>query len=159
MPNLIELRAREPVASCLIRKLMVPRVYFGAEWPIGSGTSVDVLAIDRDGSSDAHVVIIRERAPDALAAVPDLLGHTGPFRWIAFVRGTEDADTERALLSEDVLYARSSAGRVGVIEVVTMEGGALGANIKIPAERFPGAFYDVATAFSGSHKADIQFGG
>ena len=77
---------------------------------------------------------------------------------VAFLRGTEDADTERALLFEDVLFARDTAGRVGVIEVVKMEGGALGANVRIPAERFPGAFYDVATAFSGSHKADIQFG-
>ena len=46
-----------------------------------------------------------------------------------------------------------------MVEVVTIEGGTLDANIRISAERFPGPFYDVATAFSGSHKADIQFGG
>jgi hypothetical protein len=159
MPNAIELRAREPVASCLIRKLIVPRIYFEAEWPLGSGATVDVLAIDRDGSGDAHIAVVRERAGDALATVPDLLGQPGPFRWIAFMRGTEDEAAGQALVAQEVLYARGTAGRVGVIEVVTMEGGTLGANIRISAERFPGAFYDVATAFSGSHKADIQFGG
>jgi len=159
MPNAIEQRAREPVASCLIRKLIVPRIYFEAEWPIGSGAIVDVLAIDRDGSGDAHVVMVRERAADALATVPDLLGQPGPFRWIAFLRGTEDEASKQALVSQDALYAGKTAGRIGVIEVVMMEGGTLGANIRISAERFPGAFYDVATAFSGSHKADIQFGG
>lgn len=159
MPDNLELRAREPVASCLIRKLIVPRIYFGAEWPIGSGTTVDVLAIDRDGSGDAHVVLVREHAAEALASIPDLLGQPGPFRWIAFMRGTEDEASRQTLVSQDVLYADKTAGRVGVIEVVAMEGGTLGANIRISAERFPGAFYDVATAFSGSHKADIQFGG
>jgi hypothetical protein len=159
MPSAIEQRAREPVASCLIRKLIVPRIYFEAEWPIGSGVLVDVLAIDRDGSGDAHMVLVRERAADALATVPDLLGQPGPFRWIAFVRGTEDEAAKQALVSQDALCAGKTAGRVGVIEVAIMEGGTLGANIRISAERFPGAFYDVSTAFSGSHKADIQFGG
>jgi hypothetical protein len=45
-----------------------------------------------------------------------------------------------------------------VIEIVEMADGALGANVVVSAERFPDAVYDVATAFSGSHKANIQFG-
>ncbi len=155
MPAHIELRAREPVATCLIGNLIVPRVYFGAEWPIGSGSTADVLAIDRDGSGDAHVVLVRERAADALACIPVLLGQPGPFRWIAFLRGTE----YDALVSQDVLYQLGNAGRVGVIEVVEQAGATLKASIRLSAERFPGAFYDLATTFSGSRKADIQFGG
>lgn len=44
-----------------------------------------------------------------------------------------------------------------VIEIVEMAGGDLGANVIVVAERFPGSFYDLSTAFSGSHKADIQY--
>jgi hypothetical protein len=150
---------REPAASCIIRKLIVPRICFGAEWPIESGASVDVLAIDRDGSGGAHVVVVRDRTADALASVSDLLGQSGPFRWIAFMRETQHAQPGRALVSQDCLYARGTAGRVGVIEVVTMKGGMLGANIRLCAALFPCAFNDVAPAFSGSHKADIQLGG
>jgi hypothetical protein len=56
------------------------------------------------------------------------------------------------------LFAENSAGRVGVIDIVTMAAGDLGANVRISAERFPDRMYDVAKTFSDSHKANIQFG-
>jgi hypothetical protein len=58
MPDRIELRGRNVVAQCLIRQLVVPRIYFEAEWPGMSGVRADVLAIDRDGRGDAHLVEI-----------------------------------------------------------------------------------------------------
>lgn len=158
MRERIELRARDAVAQCLIRRLTVPRIYFEAEWPVAD-CPVDVLAIDRDGVGDAHVVEIKRGAPDALRDAGRLIAKIrAPFRWIAFLRGTEDEQSARALLSEDGLIDPSRPGRVGVIEIVEM-GNDLGANIRIRAERFADAVYDVATEFSGSHKANIQFGG
>jgi hypothetical protein len=157
MRDQVELRAREPVASCLQRRLVVPRIYFGACWPTDHSPRYDVLAIDRDGNRDAHVVQVRRVAGDALAEVAGLLGIGAPFRWVAFLHGTEDAKTASALVSKELLYAKGSAGRVGVLEIVEMAGGALGANVVVGAERFPGSFYDLSTAFSGSHKADIQY--
>jgi hypothetical protein len=159
MRERLELRALDPVAQCLIRRLTVPRVYFEAEWPGMPGSRVDVLAIDRDGVGDAHLIEIRRRAADALAILPTLFKAHAPFRWIAFVRGTEDEPAARALTSQEPLYAEGSAGRIGVIEIVEMSSGDLGANVRLTAERFPDAVYDLATAFSGSHKANIQFGG
>lgn len=154
----LELRAKEPVAQCLIRRLTVPRVYFDAEWPGYQQGEVDLLVIDRDGVGDAHLVEIKHTAESALACVPQLLSASAPFRWIAYLRGTEDADTSLALQSKNQLYAAHSPGRVGVIQIVEMTSGDLGANVTVSAERFPDAVYDIATAFSGSHKANIQFG-
>jgi len=156
MRDRIELEARDAVASCLIRRLTVPRIYFEAAWPLAQ-TQVDVLAIDRDGVGDAHVVEIRRAASDALALTTQLLKTAAPFRWIAFLRGTEDKDTALALTAEKGLYVASAAGRIGIIDLVEMQSG-LGANVRLAAQRFPDAVYDVATQFSRSNKAHIQFG-
>jgi hypothetical protein len=157
MRDQLELRAKEPVARCLMRRLVVPRIYWDAPWPKDHSQRYDVLAIDRDGNGDAHLVQIRRAAADALAQAPALLAVGAPFRWIAFLHGTEDEKTAFALVSKEPLYAKGSPGRVGVIEIVEMAGDDLGANVVVAAERFPGSFYDLSTAFSGSHKADIQY--
>ena len=159
MSERIELRSRDAVAGCLIRRLIVPRIYFGAAWPSNGAPPVDVLAIDRDGVGDPHVVLIHANAADALGAIAQLNEITSPFRWIAFLRGTEDPSSATALESQDVLYPASGAGRVGVIEVVKMSHSDLGANIRVRAERFPVAAHHLATAFSRSHDANVEFGG
>ena len=157
MRSQYELRSREAVARCLIRRLVVPRIYFGVSWPTEDAAECDVVAIDRDGHGDAHLAQVRERATEALDEADALLDASAPFRWIAFRRGTEDDASRLALTSNERLYRSGSAGRVGVIEIVDMSVSALGANIIVAAERFPGAFYDLATSFSGSHSADIQY--
>ncbi len=48
--------AYEAVARLFIRTLTVPQIFFEAAWP-DSDTHVDVLAIDRAGSGDLHVVL------------------------------------------------------------------------------------------------------
>jgi hypothetical protein len=158
MRERIELRAMDAVAQCLVRRLTVPRVYFEAEWPLADSL-VDVLAIDRDGVGDTHVVEIKRSATEAMREAARLLTKIqAPFRWIAFVRGTEDDETARAIVSEAGLIDPKRPGRVGIIEIVE-RGSDLGATVRLPAERFADAVYDVATAFSESHKANIQFGG
>jgi hypothetical protein len=159
MQDRIELRARNPVAGCLIRQLVVPRIYFEANWPGLPDMRTDVLAIDRDGRGDAHLVAIKRNAADALAIVPVLLAARAPFRWIAFLRGTDDEAAALALVSQEVLYPKDTAGRVGVIEIVEMAGNDLGANIRVKAERFPTPTYDWAATFAASHEASIQYPG
>jgi hypothetical protein len=158
MRDRLELRALDPVARCLIRRLMVPRIYFEAQWPADRPVRVDVLAIDSDGVGDAHLVEVRRNASDALARVPFLLDATAPFRWIAFLSGTEDAESARTLASQEVLSDLARPGRIGVIEIVEQPGGDLAASVRITAERFLVTVHEVATAFSASHKAHIQFG-
>jgi hypothetical protein len=74
-------------------------------------------------------------------------------------RGTKDKASEDALLSEEALHVPGQAGRIGVIEVVTMVGNELRANVKRSAERFATPAYDIATAYSNTHEAQGQFGG
>lgn len=157
MPDRWELRARDPVARCLIRRLVVPRVYFEADWPGGDGRTVDVLAIDRDGVGDAHVVGIKGDATSAQEAIARLQRATAPFRWLA-VRAAHPGGDPIELPHAESLFAVHGAGRVGVIEVVEMASGELGANLRIVAERFPDAVHEMTVTFSRSHPAHIQFG-
>lgn len=159
MADRIELRAQNAIAQCLIRRLVVPRIYFVAEWPGMPGVRADVLALDRDGRGDAHLVAIKRNAADALAMVPHLLAARAPFRWIAFLQGTEDAAATAALVSQEILYPADIPGRVGVIEIVEMAGHDLGANVRIKAERFPTPTYEWAAEFAASHEASIQYPG
>lgn len=159
MRDRIELRAQNPVARCLMGQLIVPRIYYEADWPEIAGGRVDVLALDRDGVGEAHLVEIRKNARDALAQIPRLFKARAPFRWIAFLQGTEDEASATSLISREILYPADTAGRIGVIEIVEMAGGDLGANVRIKAERFPTPAYDLAAAFAASHQATIQFGG
>ena len=159
MPDRIELRAQNAVAGCLLRQLVVPRIYFATEWPGMPDMPVDVLALDRDGRGDAHLVEIRRNAADALATVPQLLAARAPFRWIAFLQGTEDATAAMALVSQESLYPADTPGRVGVIEIVETAGHDLGANVRIKAERFPTPTYEWAAEFAASHEASIQYPG
>jgi hypothetical protein len=159
MRERLELRAQDPVARCLIRQLVVPRVYFDADWPGMADGHVDVLAIDRDGIGDTHLVQIKRNAADALAWIPKLLDARAPFRWIAFLHGTEDESIRSALVTREILYPPDTAGRIGVIEIVEMAGGDLGANVRIKAERFHTPVYDLAAEFIRTHQADIQVGG
>lgn len=160
MPDRFETRAKNPVAECLIRRLIVPRIYFDANWPGLPERDVDLLAIDRDGVGDAHIVMIRRRAADALTEVSLLLQAQAPFRWVAFEQNAEDEASRLALVSQEILYPPANIpGRVGVIEMVNMAGGDHGANVRISAERFAQPMYEVATEFSGSHRANIEFGG
>jgi len=154
----LELRSREPIARCLMRHLVVPRIYFEAAWPGMPHAHVDVLAIDRDGMGDANIVAIKKNAADALKCIPTLFEANAPYRWIAFVRSTETPDITAALSAQEILFPPETAGRIGVIEIVEMSGGDLGANIRIKAERFPIATYEIAAAFIRKHKANIQYG-
>ncbi|MCU0690370.1 MAG: hypothetical protein MUF54_03125 [Polyangiaceae bacterium] len=158
MRERIEIRAQEPVARCLMRRLTVPRIYFEAQWPGLPGHRIDVLAIDRDGMADAHLVEIRSKAKDAIDQVPGLLKAAAPYRWIAFLRGSEDEKSALAIVDQSCLYVPEKAGRVGIIEYFEMANHELGANVRLPAERFPEPTYDLSVAFAAANKASIQFG-
>ncbi len=60
MPAHLELRAKEPVARCLLRRLVVPRVYFDAPWPRNDSTQRTTCSRSmRDGNGNTHVVTVR----------------------------------------------------------------------------------------------------
>jgi hypothetical protein len=119
---------------------------------------VDLLAIDRDGVGEVHLVEVKYHAPRALEAARPFLSARAPYRWLAFFRGTEDDATKYAFDTRSGLFISGQAGRIGLIEVTELAGDELGANVQLSAERFATPANDLAKAFSNSHKAQIQFG-
>src|SRR5271169_5976479 len=77
----LELRARNAVAELLIRNLVVPKIFFEAPWT--RQAVPDVLAIDRGGTGDVHVVEIKAGVIAAKSVLPQLLHVPANFRWIA----------------------------------------------------------------------------
>lgn len=158
-------RCLEPVAQCLIRALMLPKVYFERVWPPPKGrrsARVDIVAIDRDGTGDVHVVEVKRSLRDALAGgVEAIRDVPAQYRWVAY-QGEgllpPDGKAELAMLSEKPLLPESGMGRIGVIEVVRMSSGDLGARIRREAERFqPGDIDADIQAFLRQEKPDIEF--
>lgn len=150
-------RAIEPVSECLIHRLIVPDVYWEADWP-APGRGVDLLIIDHAGAGAVHVVEIKRRVSDALHAIPQVMSIPAHYRWVAFFANTLDAKTERILIGRKPLFPSKGPGCVGVIVVRRNKDGTLEASIKIPAERFPGSYAAEVDAFKAGHKPTISFG-
>ena len=51
-----EERCYEPIAKCLIRALIVPKIYFERIWPLSGFSPIDIIAVDRAGTGYIHVV-------------------------------------------------------------------------------------------------------
>jgi len=147
-----ELRARSVVADLLIKSLILPKIFFEARW---TSTAVpDVLAIDRSGTGDVHVVEIKTGILGAKVAVPALLTVPANFRWIAILLKHGER-VPRAF--RDSLNPRQGAGRIGVIRITSDQKDTLSAQIEVSAERYPGVLYEKADRFKGKKKADIEF--
>jgi hypothetical protein len=138
---------------------MVPRIYYDADWPGAPEGRIDLLAIDRNGVGDAHLVEIRKTWTAALECVPRLLLSRAPYRWLAFFRGVGDSSLAAPLDSQTELHSPGQPGRIGLIEIVEKPGDELGANVRLTAERFATPAYEMATTYASTHEAQIQFDG
>jgi hypothetical protein len=74
-------------------------------------------------------------------------------------RASTCSSSTATLVSQAQLYREGVAGRIGVVEIVEMAGDELGANVRLVAERFPTPVYEMASTYSSTHEAQIQFGG
>lgn len=155
-------RCYEPTARCLIRTLIVPKIYFERIWPIKNHLQIDIVAVDCAGTGDIHVVEVCSTLNEAITKGIETIGKVpAHYRWVAF-QGERlyphDEDAEFKLFSEEPLLPESGMGRIGVIEIVRMEKNGIGANIKLKAERFrvkdiSGLIKD----FVEHEEADIEF--
>lgn len=117
-----EERCYEPIARCLIRALIVPKIYFEWIWPPSGRSRVDIISVDRAGTGDIHVVEVCKTLNEALTKgvtiIRDIPAH---YRWVAF-QGEgllpHDGNAELKLLSEEPLLPESGMVRIGVIEVI-----------------------------------------
>jgi|HubBroStandDraft_5_1064220.scaffolds.fasta_scaffold446884_2 hypothetical protein len=150
----LELRARNAVAQWFVRTLIVPNVFFEAQWT--DDTEVDLVAIDRAGSGDVHVVEIMSGAKSASirAAIRQLLNIRANYLWIAFVQNKNERPMK---MPSKLLYPYRGMGRIGLIRVEHNKDDQLPVRIETKAERFPGSYYESADRFRSAHKPDIEF--
>jgi hypothetical protein len=148
----LEHRARNAVAELLVKNLVVPKIFFEAPWT--SKAVPDVLAIDRGGTGDVHIVEIKTGIPAAKSVLPQLLEVPANFRWIAVLTKLGERPYR---ISHDLLNPPQGPGRIGIIRVINTPDGGLSADLEVSAERFPGPLYEKADRFKARHKADIEF--
>ena len=145
----------------MVRMLQVPTIYFEASWPT-PGALVDIMAIDRAGVGDVHVIDVKRTFDAAVKASPRLLRIPAQYRWMAFYDAEYPQSGEKLQRKAEraPLFPSDEMGRIGLIVVYESEdqfGIQFDAEVLIRGERFPGSNYDEASQFVASHKPDIMF--
>ncbi len=143
--------ARAAVARLFTRTLTVPQVFFEAAWP-DAKRHVDILAIDRAGSGDVHVVEIKSRFDQVTTPVIRQLSRMpSHYRWIAApTRGINNNLV-------DVLAAKLAEPGIGLIGIAIVANGDAGANVISTPVRT--ASFDRTTVgdFLKRHVPDIEY--
>jgi hypothetical protein len=157
--GILEGRGKNAVAQLLSRKLIVPKIFFDARWP-NRTTRVDVLAVDRSGAGDVHVVEIAANRHHLATTIQKLIRIPAQFKYLAYF---DLSDEEKPLFDPDSepdrrLYARDGLGRIGTICLYEGEPGeALSGNVAVEPERFrvPGDLYQEIDRYLDKHTPDI----
>jgi uncharacterized protein YutE (UPF0331/DUF86 family) len=148
----LQIGAYEAVARALVRTLTVPQIFFEAPWP-EADTHVDVLAIDRAGSGDLHVVEVKTRIDQVTAStIRRLLRVPAHYRWIAcsVIGGNKQSIHD--------LSAKLTKSGIGLIEVVTMANGELGVNVILKPNRAESFDRAKIGDFLRGRVPDIEYG-
>jgi hypothetical protein len=149
----LESRAKNAVADFLFRQLIVPKVFVDARWP-NEHSRIDVLAVDRSGAGEVHVVEVKVGAQAIAVAsggVASLLQIPAHFKYLAVF------ENNNYLPDESSLYALDGMGRIGVIQVKEDDAGDLAAELRVRPERFRfEASFKLVDKFTASHPAYIE---
>ena len=146
-----EARGKNAVAALLARRLIVPKIFFDAHWP-GRTSQVGVLAVDRAGAGDIHVVEVTVGVRAAAEAVTQLIHLPAHYKYVAIV------DPGSYSLQERTLYSEDGLGRIGVILFDEKAHDELQARIEIAPERFrvgPSVIKQI-DRFTAKEHADIE---
>lgn len=162
-------RAKNAILSLLERRLSVPKIYFDAEW---ADAHIAVLAIDRDGVGDVHVVLMFARSafadplpdPDRTAKEIDalldrLMSIPAQYKYIAAVDITEFGVLYPLEISEhieDRSFSSDGLGRVGFLAVVAPRDQEPKASVVVKPERFRAVVGSLADEYIQHHTADWE---
>lgn len=157
--GILEGRGKNATAQLFSRKLIVPKIFFDAHWPSRT-THVDVLAVDRSGAGDVHVVEIVVNKRQLATTIRNLAKIPAQYKYVAFF---SLSDEQEMLFTPDSeldnrLYAHDGLGRIGTICLYQGEPGeALIAEIQLEPERFrvPSNLYEEIDRYLGKHTPDI----
>jgi hypothetical protein len=125
----LEARGKNAVADLLAKRLIVPKIFFDAAWP-AKRSRIDVLAVDRAGAGDIHVVEVKVGINAAIQSVAQIKELPAHYKYVAVV------NPGNYRLKEPTLYSGDGLGRVGVILFEQGEHNQLVARIEIAPERF-----------------------
>jgi hypothetical protein len=139
------------VAKFLSNALVVPKVFFEAQWP-SHGNRVDVLAVDRAGAGEIHVVEVKVGTvgfTQILRAMNKIPAH---FKYLALFQNS------RRIPAEDELYAADGMGRIGIIQVREDAGRNLKAEFLTRPERFrlDSSYFRLIDRFTTKRAADME---
>jgi hypothetical protein len=144
-----EHRAEMAVAEFLFRELLVPKVYLEAEWP-KRGQRVDVMAIDRSGAGDLHIVEVDVGIADSQRSLQRLMQVPAHYKYIALFENRNRWPVGQLLEPQGM-------GRVGVIEIYE-EGSELRAKLRMRPERFrlTSEIFKRVDRFTATHPPHIE---
>jgi len=121
-------RTKNAVAKLLDQRLIAPKIFFDAAWP-SSSSHVDLLAVDRAGAGDIHVVEV-DQAARQREAVTRAFHQSAHYKYAALI------GSDPFFLPEQDLYSEDGLGRVGIIRISQTDKGNLVAQVEIVPERF-----------------------
>jgi hypothetical protein len=161
-------RAKNAVLDFLEQSLSIPKIYIDAEW---DGHRVDVLAINRDGVGDVHVVLLFPRAYfddgsfDMVRHAKAIEGLIERFQEIPaqykYVAAVETKNLNGAPFGVsaglmDRSFSPDGIGRVGFITVDAPLEGAPQVKIEVKPERFRAKIAKLADEYVQQHEADWE---
>jgi hypothetical protein len=157
--GILEGRGKNAVAQLLSQKLIVPKIFFDARWP-NRTTHVDVLAVDRSGAGDVHVVEIKVSKYQLATTIRNLIRLPAQYKYLAYFGLIDEQET---LFTSDSqpdrrLYAPDGLGRIGTICLYQGDpGNTLNAEIIIEPERFqvPPDLYKETDRYVDKHTPDV----
>jgi hypothetical protein len=157
--GILEGRGKNAVAQLFSQKLIVPKIFFDARWP-GRTTHVDVLAVDRSGAGDVHVVEIAVNRHQLATTIRNLIRIPAQYKFLAYFSLSDEQDTLFTSDSEPDrrLYAPDGLGRIGTICLFQGDpGDALIAEVIVEPERFrvPPKLYEEIDRYLDKHTPDI----
>jgi hypothetical protein len=144
-------RVENAVAQFLSNTLIVPKIFFEAQWPFRQ-TRVDVLAVDRAGAGEIHVVEVKVGGADLSQTVRSMNEIPAHFKYLALFQNGKRVPAEKEL------YASDGMGRVGVIQVREDEANNLKAEFVIRPERFrlDSSYFRQIDKFTTNRAADME---
>lgn len=148
-------RALNAVANLLRSTLRVPQIYLKVGWPKLDRKKLDLMAVDRAGAGDVHVVFIQldpstAATPSTLNAIKKIPAH---FMYLATLFPAVEIASDHASY-----FSRDGIGRIGIIEITEQEDSSPAATVFQSPERFrmSSELMGNVTRFMFKHTPDME---
>ena len=150
-PEQQEARGINAVAGLLSHRLIVPKIFLKPPWP-DARNRVDLLAVDRAGSGEIHIVEVKSGIAEASQSLERVKAMPAHYKYIAVI------GDRRYRVDDKALYAADGFGRIGVIQIIEDEAGNLSADLALAPERFrvDASVFRSIDRFTSKHPADIE---